>query len=251
MTEHFTHTDYEHIAEHYDTHRAQWEIPRDDLVASLAADGPIIAIDIGCGTGLYLEKQAQELTGLPISLVGIDPSAAMLRGAASKHGPARYVNGIAEALPFSDRCADYVHSSYVYHHFSDKEAALDEMCRVLRGPGCIRIVDIEPWSMPNWWVYEFFPETVELDHSRFKQVDWLTTALERRGLVAEARVERATTMLKLDDALTESESRTISQHASIDDSAYRRGVERLRAFARDHTEIERQSAVLFLTARKT
>ena len=55
-------------------------------------------------------------------------------------GNVLYLQGSAEALPFSDRCADLVFMSMVYHHFSNPLAVAQECRRVLRPAGyvCIR-----------------------------------------------------------------------------------------------------------------
>ncbi len=244
-------TNYEVIAPTYDTHRDQWDIPRDDVLASLAESGPVIAVDVGCGTGRYLSGQQQLLDGSPITWVGIDPSPAMLAVAAAKGRNAMFVHGFAESLPFADTSVDYVHSSYTFHHFRDKERALDELRRVLRPGGCLRIVNIEPWSMTEWWVYEYFPTTRDIDSRRFWPVDRLVSSLERRGLRTDVSIVNAKRTLRIGDILAEAESRTISQLAVLDDASYEDGLAALRDTTAPDPDatIERSSASVFITAR--
>lgn len=244
-------TDYEAIAANYDTHRDQWDVPRDDVLASLAEKRPVTAIDVGCGTGRYLASQAKLLSSLPIRWVGIDPSQAMLSEASTKNITAQLLHGFAEALPFSDAVSDYLHSSYTFHHFRDKDKALDELRRVLRPGGCIRIVNVEPWSMETWWVYEFFPQTFEIDKRRFWPVDRIVSALEQRGLEMDVSIVNPPRALRLGDILAEAESRTISQLAVLDDASYEEGLEALRAVTTPDPDatIERASASVRITAR--
>ena len=244
-------TDYEAIAPNYDTHRDQWDIPRDDVLASLAEAGPVTAIDVGCGTGRYLTSQQRLLSDYSIRWIGIDPSPGMLAAAKRKEGRASFLCGFVESLPFGDATADYLHSSYTFHHFRDKELALDELRRVLRPGGCIRIVNVEPWSMTTWWVYEFFPQTMHIDYQRFWPVERLVAALESRGLATEVAMVNPERTLRLGDMLTEAQSRTISQLAVLDDSDYDAGMERLRAAAAPDPDatIERTSASVYIKAR--
>lgn len=252
VREDFRATDYERIARRYDDHRAQWAIPRDEVLVSLVDERPdgIVLLDLGCGTGLYMANQRQHLAGATVRWIGLDLSAAMLEQAVGKGGPVAYVRGVAESIPFGSETIDYAHSSYSFHHFADKATALDEICRVLRPGGRLRIVNVEPWSMAEWWVYEYFPETSEIDRRRFWPEARLVDELERRGLTAEASVETSGRALRLGDVLEEAESRTISQLDVLDDDAYDRGLEKLRKVVAPDPDarIERESATLRLTA---
>lgn len=247
-------TDYEAIAHRYDEHREQWSLPRDDMLAALL-DGRrarVAVLDVGCGTGLYLGAQIGFFRGHPIGWVGLDPSSAMLERAHEKGVAATFVRATAERMPLLDQTFDYVHSSYAFHHFVDKPTALGEMDRVLRPGGRIRIVNVEPWSMQDWWVYEFFPETRGIDERRFWPVEKLVAELETRGLVVDASVTTSDVELRLGAALAEAESRSISQLAVLDDDAYARGVERLRAATAPDPDrtIVRRSALVFALADK-
>jgi ubiquinone/menaquinone biosynthesis C-methylase UbiE len=54
-----------------------------------------------------------------VRVIGIDPSLKMLDQAGRKPsiGNVIYCQGMAEAVPFRDGCADLVFMSMVYHHF--------------------------------------------------------------------------------------------------------------------------------------
>lgn len=98
------------------------------------------ALELGCGTGLFLEKVAACGAGL----AGLDLSEDLLARARQRVGPApnvRLVRGNAEDLPFPSGAFDAVYGSSVLHHL-DLERALGETLRVLRGGG--RAVFAEP-----------------------------------------------------------------------------------------------------------
>jgi ubiquinone/menaquinone biosynthesis C-methylase UbiE len=98
-----------------------------------------LVIDLGCGTGRFSELLAAHFG---VQVIGIDPSLKMLNQARRKltSDNVVYCQGLAEALPFRDGCADLVFMSMVYHHFADPPAVAKECHRVLRqgGYACIR-----------------------------------------------------------------------------------------------------------------
>lgn len=98
-----------------------------------------LVIDLGCGTGRFSEILAAHFG---IQVIGIDPSLKMLKEARRKPtiGDVVYWQGLAEALPLRDGCADLVFMSMAYHHFTDPTAVAHECHRVLRQGGytCIR-----------------------------------------------------------------------------------------------------------------
>jgi ubiquinone/menaquinone biosynthesis C-methylase UbiE len=98
-----------------------------------------LIIDLGCGTGRFSELLA---THFRVQVTGIDPSLKMLDQARRKPaiGNVVYCQGLAEAVPFRDGCADLVFMSMVYHHFRDPSVVAKECHRVLRrgGYACIR-----------------------------------------------------------------------------------------------------------------
>jgi ubiquinone/menaquinone biosynthesis C-methylase UbiE len=249
----FRRTDYERIAARYDEFREQWRIPTDDVLDAVVdtTDEPRV-LDLGCGTGIYLAAQAERMSGHRVAWIGLDPSTAMLEAARDKRVPASLLQGRAERLPFSDETFDYVFSSFAFHHFADKETALDEVARVLKPCARFRIVNVEPWSMPTHWVYRFFDGTREADDERFWPVDRIMTALENRGFAADVDVEISDEPKRAADLLAESESRTISQLAVVEDESYELGLKRLRQIVERDADagIESVSAVVRITATR-
>jgi SAM-dependent methyltransferase len=162
-----------------------------------------------------------------VELLGADPSSAMLAEALTKR-IANIVRARAEDLPLDDTAVDYVVSSYAFHHFGDKDRALDEIGRVLTASGVFRIDNFEPTAADGYWVYEFFPETIAIDAVRFWPPARTADALETRGFTVEVNLDTDPGQIPAGDALADAERRVLSHLALLNDDAYARGLARLR-----------------------
>jgi demethylmenaquinone methyltransferase/2-methoxy-6-polyprenyl-1,4-benzoquinol methylase len=97
-------------------------------------------LDVATGTGL-VARAAAELVETPASVVGVDPSAGMLREARRTFaGP--LAQGRIEALPFRDGLFDFVTIGYALRHAADLEVAFSECLRVLAPGGRLIILEI-------------------------------------------------------------------------------------------------------------
>ncbi len=247
-------TDYDSFADAYDrdrkggAHEPNWFL-RQCLAQGL--QDPAV-LDIGCGPGHWLGGQMALLAGRNIRWVGLDPSAQMLKAAQRNASGAELVKGIAEAMPFPDASFDLAVSHTSFHHFEDKEKALDEVRRVLRAGGVFELGNIDPKRMPNWWVYAYFPETRKIDEKRFWSWERLVEALAGRGFSVEHSSDKWATEVDPEKILKDAEGRTLSQLAVLDDGSYARGLKCLRELARKDPGYRRTEEVVwsFLTARK-
>jgi ubiquinone/menaquinone biosynthesis C-methylase UbiE len=249
-------TDYEALAPRYDEDRARWSFPPDDVVAGLLASPALgtalRVVDLGCGTGRWLEAQRAAYAGAPtVEWVGVDPSAAMLEEAAAKR-LANLVRARAEDLPLEEGSVHYVASSYAFHHFADKDRALDEVTRILVADGAFRINNIEPAAAEDWWVYRYFPEAAEIDAARFWPVDRIADGLRARGFRVEIDLDGGPREIPAAEARADAERRVVSQLALLDDGAYERGLARLREVAADpHASVTTTRSRLQLTAYRS
>lgn len=95
-------------------------------------------LDIACGTGATTREAAKRV-GSGGRIVGLDCNAGMLSVAQSRASSIEWVEGLAEALPFPSRSFDCVLCQFGLMFFDKKEAALQEMVRVLRPGGGIAL----------------------------------------------------------------------------------------------------------------
>jgi ubiquinone/menaquinone biosynthesis C-methylase UbiE len=110
------------------------------LVEAAGLRPGVRALELGCGTGVFLEKVAVH----GATITGIDLSADLLSRCAERMAAASHVTlvrGNAEKMPFPDGAFDAVYGSSILHHLN-LEAALAEVRRVLRPGG--RLAFAEP-----------------------------------------------------------------------------------------------------------
>jgi ubiquinone/menaquinone biosynthesis C-methylase UbiE len=99
-----------------------------------------VVVDIGCGPGVAVRHAAR----VGAAVTGVDPAPVMLRVArllTPSRRNVRYLEGVAEALPVPDHSANVVWSIASVHHWTDLDAALEEVRRALEPGG--RFVAIE------------------------------------------------------------------------------------------------------------
>jgi demethylmenaquinone methyltransferase / 2-methoxy-6-polyprenyl-1,4-benzoquinol methylase len=97
-------------------------------------------LDVAIGTGL-VAREALAVVGAPGYVVGIDPSAGMLREARAAV-PIPLVQGLGERLPFADAQFDFVSMGYALRHVSDLGSLFRELRRVLRPGGIACVLEI-------------------------------------------------------------------------------------------------------------
>jgi ubiquinone/menaquinone biosynthesis C-methylase UbiE len=97
-------------------------------------------VDIGCGPGVAVRYAVRS----GATAIGVDPAPVMLWFAkhSTRHlSNVRFVEGVAEALPLSEGSVSVVWSIATVHHWTDIDAGLGEVQRVLVPGG--RFVTIE------------------------------------------------------------------------------------------------------------
>lgn len=121
-----------------------------ELVRRLSLAPGERVLDLGCGTGTLTLMLA---TAYPNSHVtGIDADSTALAIARRKRPgetpSLRFLQGLAQSLPFADEEFDGAVSSLFFHHLTQaqKRAALRELYRVLKPAGRVHIAD---WGRPT------------------------------------------------------------------------------------------------------
>jgi ubiquinone/menaquinone biosynthesis C-methylase UbiE len=126
--------------------RRQALVPLQLALAELAAAGhhPLRLLDLACGTGSFLREVKTNHPRLHVT--GLDLSPHYLAVARRKLMPwsrTRLVEGMAEAMPFTDREFDIVTCIYLFHELPPRirRAVVDEIRRVLAPRGTLIVVD--------------------------------------------------------------------------------------------------------------
>jgi SAM-dependent methyltransferase len=135
-------------------------------------------LDVGGGRGRHARVWAE----LRHHAVVLDPGAAMIADAAGLPGVSA-VRGVAQCMPFRDRCFDvaYFHLSI---HYGDWRRALDEACRILRPGGRIVIWTLGPDHHAASMLGRWFPSVATIDRRRFPDPGDLAAHLLGRTTVS-------------------------------------------------------------------
>jgi SAM-dependent methyltransferase len=223
--------DYDAIAPHYDARYGVNALPGiAGLLRQTAAEagGLARALEVGCGTGYWLGV----LAGHTRQITGLDLSAGMLRRAQAQAPGSGLAHGQAGELPFAGASFDLLICINALHHFPDKRAFIAESLRVLRPGGTWLNVGLDPHAgRDRWYLYDYFPGTLEADRQRFPSagtlVDWVKAAgFERAAWLTAERissVQRGRAVL--DDPFLKKHG--TSQLALLSDDAYQAGLARL------------------------
>ncbi len=123
-------------------------------------------LNIGAGTGSY--EPADRI------VTAVEPSATM-RAKRPPHLPVA-IDAFAEQLPFPDRHFDAAMGTLTVHQWADLPRGLAELRRVTRGP--IVLLTCDPALLRNWWLYEYAPEVIEAEASRFPPLSTLAAGLQ-------------------------------------------------------------------------
>ncbi|MBW7906244.1 MAG: methyltransferase domain-containing protein [Phycisphaerae bacterium] len=158
---------------------ARWKLGR--------TPAPYRVLDVGCGTGSLLALLSRDPAAE--SLVGLDFSREMLRGAAGKFAllPASErlfaVNGDAERLPFVDGAFDFLTCCNSFHHYPHQQRALCEFRRVLRPGGRLVLIDGFRDNLLGYVIFEIGVKLAER-HIRHARAAELRAMLRNAGFAS-------------------------------------------------------------------
>lgn len=225
-------TNYDAIAASYDCRYRfhTYDGVREAIVTALGPTELRAVLEIGCGTGHWLPvlREHARLTA------GMDLSANMLARARDAAIGARLVRGRAEQLPWRDTAFARLICVNALHHFTDREAFLAEALRILEPGGALLTVGLDPHTgRDEWWVYDYFPETIAIDRARFAPVRIIRGEMAKAGFSwAESyEAERIETQFAAHDLFPSGivDRGFTSQLMALSDDDFARGVERIRA----------------------
>jgi SAM-dependent methyltransferase len=122
-------------------------------------------LNVGAGTGSY-EPTDRLVTA-------VEPSATM-REKRPAHLPVA-VDACAERLPFPDQSFAAAMGTFTVHQWRDLSAGLREVRRVTRGP--VVFLTCDPTLLRTYWLYEYSPEAIETEASRYPEIAALAAGL--------------------------------------------------------------------------
>jgi len=135
---------FDRVAHLYDAgwlQRALYVAVQDQALAELRTLQPRSVLDVGCGTGIFADRLAHELTRAAVA--GCDLSAGMLAQAAARSRGVAWVRGDSARLPLRDGAVDAVVCTQAFHFF-DQPAAWREFRRVLAPGGHALVGMVQP-----------------------------------------------------------------------------------------------------------
>ena len=225
--------DYDLIAHLYDEPMREHRV--DERLLAFMDERPeldlatVRVLDVGCGTGRQLAANRTRLRRRTWSALIVSPGCCGSRrgGRPGSRGS----RAMAATCRSPRHSFDYATNQFSYQHIDEQESFFHEMHRVLRPGGRFVLTNIDPWSMVDWAIYQFFPETLDLDGDDFLPADVIAGYLREAGFES-VTIERRTVRrdVPLADFLAyASERHRASQFMAISDEAYEAGLGRIRA----------------------
>jgi SAM-dependent methyltransferase len=153
-------------------HDAYWTY-RDAFFALVPAPGEA-TLEVGCGEG----RVSRDLVARGHSVTGLDASPTLLGAAAAADPAGRYVEGVAEALPFPDASFDLVVAYNSLMDVADMPAAIGEIARVLAPGGRLCACVTHPMADAGRWLDN---ERLVIDEPYLER-RYLHAPMERNGL---------------------------------------------------------------------
>lgn len=209
----------------------------------IAETGARQVLEIGCGTGYWLKTLLPHVD----KIIGLDNSIGMLRRASDLKGSIELVCGSADYLPFTANSFDLIFVVNALHHFNDKQGFIDQSRCLLRSCGALATIGLDVLSaIGHWVIYDYFPETIEYDQSRFPQWEQIQSWMQSAGLVVQPmrtveyiHIEKCGRAI-LDDHFIQRYG--TSQFMGLTDAQYQAGIERIKS-AIDRAETLSEEAV--------
>lgn len=176
---------YDLIAHLYDEPLRDYQTDQ-HLIARLAEepDRPLTdwrILDVGCGTG---KQQTANQAAYPLlNCLGVDLFAGMLRQAQRRGPEVTWIQADAANLPLRPSSFDYVSNQFSYPHIQDKKGFVHGVYDVLRENGQFVMTNIDPWLMPNWLIYRYFPAARSRDLNDFLTIEAFSELMTTAGFV--------------------------------------------------------------------
>jgi ubiquinone/menaquinone biosynthesis C-methylase UbiE len=224
---------YDLIAHLYDEPGRDYE-PDENLVDFLNERTDCIysavrILDMGCGTGKQLTANHNHFPD--IKMIGLDLFHGMLEQARRRSKDIQWIQGDSSAPPLAKNSFDYITNQFSYHHVQDKNWMITSIFQILKPNGRFVITNLDPWAMPGWILYTFFPAARQRDLSDFLPVDVIVTLMKKAGFCnIRVKYQHRHSEENLNDFLIYASQRyRTSQLLAIRQSEYDSGITELKA----------------------
>lgn len=167
---------YDKIGIGYDSTRSADKYILSRIVDLLDASKGAKILDIACGTGNYT-------TGVQkngYNMIGIDISEEMLNYAKEKSSEITWIESDVLELPFEEKSFDGAMCTLAIHHFSDLKLAFKNIYRVMRN-GKFVIMTCSHRQIKNYWLYRYFPKTLDVMMTYMPDYDVVVDSLVCAG----------------------------------------------------------------------
>jgi SAM-dependent methyltransferase len=235
--------DYDNMAAEYARHRRVYPGLVEHIVARAGIGAASSVLEVGCGTANHLAA-VRDATGA--RCVGIDPSAEMLRVAATHDLEVR--QGRAEELDVPPGSFDLVLSVDVIHYVREPREYFTAALAALRPGGFLVTATDSDWLIRNRMpLAHYFPSTVDAEATRYHPIPALAgdLALAGFGDLYERVIESTYPLAET----TKFEEKAFSCLHLISEADFAAGIAALRAdVARGPIEANLRTCVLW--ARK-
>jgi len=148
----------------------------------------MVALDIACGTGRWLDRMLQRGAAFG---AGFDLSGEMLEQARRKPGlRGRLARGDCEAIPLGCGTADLAMCSFLVGYVSNLPQLARELSRIMRERGHLFLSDFHPSARQRGWKRTFrHKETIIEISSSHYSIDEICLALTLEGFELVNRIE--------------------------------------------------------------
>jgi len=148
---------------------------------------PLVWLDLGSGTGRMTPSLASAFGG---PAHGVEPSDKMRGQAlAPGHSAVTYSPGSAEHLPLPTDSCDAALLFFVWHHVTDRAAAVRELRRAVKPGGTLFVQANFADRMPDVWWFRVLPEWRRVDQAQFRTGEEVTGDFTAAGWTLVARDE--------------------------------------------------------------
>lgn len=198
------------------------------FLENLVSNQPLQNIlEVGCGTGHWLSV----ISKLNRRLYGIDYSVGMLKQVNSSGS--FLLNADANLLPIKENSFDLIYCVNAIHQFNNPFQFVKDVNPLLKHNGQLSIIGYDPFAKnTKWYLYDYFPETYQIDLKRYPKFDDISTEMIKHGFtnIFLKNVDSVYSFKKSHEILDDHflDKKGSSQLALLSEEQYRAGLEKIK-----------------------